>query len=108
MHVDPMKPVLKASGSVLLKLRCDGPLSSVAFNLYLRRCTKEYLRRCTKECRPRRFGSSSDIRENTLGTTNGRGLLLSVWRNVRDTSNEANICGYNKSSGERNLIMRVC
>jgi len=32
-----MKPVLKAPGSVLLKLRYDGPLSNFAFNLNLRR-----------------------------------------------------------------------
>ena len=39
MQVDPIKPVLKAPGSMLLKLRCDGPLSSVAFNFNLRRYT---------------------------------------------------------------------
>ena len=40
-QADPIKPVLKAPGSLLLKLRCDGPLSNVAFNFNLRRCTKE-------------------------------------------------------------------
>ena len=32
-----MKPVLKAPGSMLLKLRYDGPLSNFAFNCNLRR-----------------------------------------------------------------------
>jgi hypothetical protein len=32
-----MKPVLKAPGSVLLKLRYDGPLSDFAFNFNLSR-----------------------------------------------------------------------
>jgi hypothetical protein len=32
VQVDPIKPVLKAPGSILLKQRCDGPLSNVAFN----------------------------------------------------------------------------
>jgi hypothetical protein len=34
-----MKPVLKALGSVLLKLRYHGPLSNFAFNFNLRRYT---------------------------------------------------------------------
>jgi hypothetical protein len=34
-----MKPVLKASASLLLKLRYDGPLSSVAINFNLRHYT---------------------------------------------------------------------
>jgi hypothetical protein len=34
-----MKPVLKAPGSVDLKLRCPGPLSIIAFNFNLRRYT---------------------------------------------------------------------
>jgi len=32
VQVDPIKPVLKAPGTILLKLRCDGPLSNAAFN----------------------------------------------------------------------------
>ena len=32
-----MKPVLKPPGTMLLKLRYDGPLSNVAFNFSLRR-----------------------------------------------------------------------
>ena len=39
MHVDPVRPVLTALGSILLKLRCDGPLSNAAFNFNLRRYT---------------------------------------------------------------------
>ena len=35
-----MQPVLNAPGSMLLKLRRDGPLSNFAFNLNLRRYTK--------------------------------------------------------------------
>ena len=35
-----MNPVLKAPGSMLLKLRCDGPLSNFAFNFNLRRYVK--------------------------------------------------------------------
>jgi len=37
VQVDPIKPVLKAPGSVLLKLRCDKLLSTFAFKLKLRR-----------------------------------------------------------------------
>jgi hypothetical protein len=37
VQVDPIKPVLKPPGLMLLKLRCDGPLSKVAFNFNLRR-----------------------------------------------------------------------
>jgi len=33
-------PMLKAPGSILLKLRCDGPLSDVAFNFNLHRYTQ--------------------------------------------------------------------
>ena len=35
-----MKPVLKAPGYVLLKLRYDGPLSNFGFNVNLRRYSK--------------------------------------------------------------------
>jgi hypothetical protein len=35
-----MKPVVKAPGPMLLKLRDDGPLSSVAFNFILSRYTE--------------------------------------------------------------------
>jgi len=40
MQVDPMKPVLKAPGSMLLKLIYDEPLSTSAFKFNLRRHTK--------------------------------------------------------------------
>jgi hypothetical protein len=36
VQVHPIKPVLKAPGSMLLKVRCDEPLSNVAFNFNLR------------------------------------------------------------------------
>ena len=36
MQDEPMKPVLKAPGTMLLKLRCDGPLPIFAFNLNMR------------------------------------------------------------------------
>jgi len=41
VQVDPIKPVLTAPGSILLKLRCDGPLSNFAFDLNVRRYIKE-------------------------------------------------------------------
>ena len=41
VQVDPIKPVLKAPGTILLKLRCDGPLSNVAFKFNLRRQLKD-------------------------------------------------------------------
>ena len=36
MQVDPIDPVLKAPGYMLLKLICDEPLSSFAFKFNLR------------------------------------------------------------------------
>jgi len=36
VHVDPMKPKLKAPGSTHLKLKCDELLSNSAFNINLR------------------------------------------------------------------------
>ena len=39
VQIDPMKPVLKAPGSMLLKLGNDAPLSNFAFKLNLRRYT---------------------------------------------------------------------
>jgi len=39
VQVQPMKPVLKAPGSMLLKLRYDGPLSKFAFRFNLRHYT---------------------------------------------------------------------
>ena len=41
VQVDPMKSVLKAPGSMLLKLRYDGPLSNFAFKFDLRRYTTD-------------------------------------------------------------------
>jgi hypothetical protein len=37
VQVASMKPVLKAPGTILLKLGCDVPLSNFAFNVNLRR-----------------------------------------------------------------------
>jgi len=37
VHVQPMKPVLKAPGSMLLRLKYDGLLSNFAFKFNLRR-----------------------------------------------------------------------
>ena len=39
MQVDPIKSVLKAPGSMLLKPICDEPLSNFAFKFILRRYT---------------------------------------------------------------------
>ena len=39
MQVDPVKPMLKAPGIKLLKLRYDETLSNFAFNIDLRRYT---------------------------------------------------------------------
>jgi hypothetical protein len=39
VQVEPMKPLLKAPGSMILKLRYDGPLSNFAFNFNSRRYT---------------------------------------------------------------------
>jgi len=41
VQVDPIKPTLKAPGSERLKLKCDILLSACAFNVNLRRYTKE-------------------------------------------------------------------
>ena len=38
-QVLPIKPVLKAPGTILLKLRCDGPLSNVGLKFNSRRHT---------------------------------------------------------------------
>jgi hypothetical protein len=37
VQIDPIKPVLKAPGSMLLKLRYDRPLPKIAFKFNLRR-----------------------------------------------------------------------
>jgi len=37
VQVDPIKPTLKAPGTQRLNLKCDGPLSNVAFKFNLRR-----------------------------------------------------------------------
>ena len=37
MQVDPIKPTLKPPGTKRLKLKCDEPLSNVAFKFNLRR-----------------------------------------------------------------------
>jgi len=36
VHVDPIKPTLKAPGTMHSKLKCDGTLSKFAFNFNLR------------------------------------------------------------------------
>ena len=36
MQLEPIKPVLKAPGSMLLKLRYDGPVSNFGLNFNLR------------------------------------------------------------------------
>ena len=41
MQVDPVKPILKAPGYMLLKLIYDRPLSTFAFKFNLRRYIKE-------------------------------------------------------------------
>jgi len=41
VQVDPIRPVLKAPGPILLKPGCDGPLSNVAFKFNLRRYIKK-------------------------------------------------------------------
>jgi len=57
VQVDPITPVLKppGSGSMLLKLRCDGPLSNVAFNFISRRYTSA----TRSGCRPSSTPSST-------------------------------------------------
>jgi hypothetical protein len=37
VQVEPMRPMLKSPGSMLLKVRCGGPLSNFAFKINLRR-----------------------------------------------------------------------
>ena len=39
VQVDPIKTTLKAPGSMLLKLKCDGPVSNFGYNFNLRRYT---------------------------------------------------------------------
>jgi len=41
VQVDPIKPMSKAPGTEHLKLKCDGLLSSFAFNFNLRRYTTD-------------------------------------------------------------------
>jgi len=48
VQVDPIKPTLKAPGSMLLTLRLDVPLSKFALNFNLRRCIEEYRERLCK------------------------------------------------------------
>ena len=48
MQVEPMKPVLKAPGTMLLKLIYDEPLSNFAFNFNLRRYAKATDFGCSK------------------------------------------------------------
>ena len=40
MQVDPIKPTLTAPGTRRFQLKCDEPLSKIAFNFRLRRYTK--------------------------------------------------------------------
>ena len=41
VQVDPIKPTLKAPGTKRLKLKYDEPLSKIAFEFNLRRCSKD-------------------------------------------------------------------
>jgi hypothetical protein len=43
VQVDPIKPTLKAPGTVRLKLKYDEPLTKFAFNFNLRRYIQEVL-----------------------------------------------------------------
>jgi len=52
VHVEPMKPMLKAPGIKRLKLKYDWPLSKIAFNFNLRRYTSTP-RRCSSWWRTR-------------------------------------------------------
>ena len=45
MQVEPIRPTLKAPGSMLLKLTCNDLLSNFAMKLNLRHYSKEELRR---------------------------------------------------------------
>jgi hypothetical protein len=67
VQVDPMKPMLKAPGYMLLKLRYDGPGSIFAFTFKLRRYTRGGV--CSVP--------STWVRAATGGTT-GRGLHSST------------------------------
>ena len=49
MHVDPIKPTLKAPGTMRLKLKYGKLLSSFAFRFNLRRYTEGVLRFCCDE-----------------------------------------------------------
>ena len=46
VQVAPIKPTLKAPGTKRLKLKCDEPLSNVAFNFNLRRYSVVSADRC--------------------------------------------------------------
>jgi len=60
-----MKPMLKALASVLLKRRCDGPLSNFAFYFNLRRYT---------------LGPVGGAGAAAAGKVRGRGLHSSTFR----------------------------
>ena len=66
VQVDPIKPTSKASGSERLRLKCDEPLSKIAFKFNLRRYNLE----------PRVINSiqNSDYR-NLVGWCNSKHVL---------------------------------
>ena len=49
MQVDPIKPVLKALGTIRFKLKCDKPLSTLGFKFNLRRYTMVALQSLFKD-----------------------------------------------------------
>ena len=63
MQVDPIKLVLKAPGSILLKLINDGPLSNLASNFNLRRYSKD-AERALKEARAKAEEDSKQAKAN--------------------------------------------
>jgi len=87
-----MKPVLKAPGTMLLKLRYDGPLSNFGFNFDLRRYTMEamevhsvgvmhrFLSRCSE--------ARGVFRTNTRPTLNLVPLFRGVYENKHSTDVE--------------------
>jgi len=48
VQLDPIKPYLKPPGTKRLKLKCDEPLSNIAFNFNLRRHIK--VKRINGQC----------------------------------------------------------
>ena len=72
MHVDPIKPMLKAPRTNLLKLKYDALVSSFAFNSNLRRYTTERINKLDAQLNS---GSDSDSADSD-GTGVGHGQTL--------------------------------